>query len=292
MTYRYGRSGELVSLDHGRLSWKIFALTLSSVAALALSGIIGIVVLYGHPEASAALDPHALPPDAAKVVGLRGEEQPGVMPPVRAEAHRQVAEITYGHLLDLTFELGSKPVTLADSHPVGAQFALAEADQTKVADAEHLVQNPDEPDEDLVQNVPLPAPRPADLNFSPSHGQPHAHNRVAEQQTTTTVAAAPSTDSNGNFFDKIFGNGGQQQQQPAGPALAYASPDVGGLGGLLGGTTQKPVINVASYGQATAVYDIATHSVYMPDGSVLEAHSGLGDSMDDPRSVAEKMRGP
>jgi hypothetical protein len=291
MTYRYGRSGELVSLDHGRLSWKIFALTLSSVAALALSGIIGVVIVYGHPDTSVAIDPNALPPDAAKVIGLRGEEQPGVMPAIRTEAHHQVAEITYGHLLDLTFELGSKPVTIADSHPLGAEFALAESDQPKVAEAEHLVPNPDEPDEALVQDAPLPAPRPADLTFSPGHGQLRAHSRVAEQQTTTVAAAPAATDNNGNFFDKIFGNNGQPQQQPAGPALAYAAPDVGGLGGLLGGTQEKPAVNVASYGQETAVYDIATHSVYMPDGSILEAHSGLGDSLDDPRSVAEKMRG-
>jgi hypothetical protein len=30
----------------------------------------------------------------------------------------------------------------------------------------------------------------------------------------------------------------------------------------------------------------------MPNGSVLEAHSGLGDKMDDPRFVKVRMRGP
>ncbi len=44
--------------------------------------------------------------------------------------------------------------------------------------------------------------------------------------------------------------------------------------------------------QSTAVYDIAAHTVFMPDGRKLEAHSGLGDQMDDPHYVAEKMRGP
>ena len=41
----------------------------------------------------------------------------------------------------------------------------------------------------------------------------------------------------------------------------------------------------------TAVYDISAHTVYMPDGTELEAHSGLGDRLDDPRHVHEKMRG-
>ncbi len=41
----------------------------------------------------------------------------------------------------------------------------------------------------------------------------------------------------------------------------------------------------------TAVYDIAAHTVYMPNGDRLEAHSGLGSHFDDPRSVHVKNRG-
>jgi hypothetical protein len=42
----------------------------------------------------------------------------------------------------------------------------------------------------------------------------------------------------------------------------------------------------------TAIYDIAAHTVYLPDGEELEAHSGLGRRLDDPRYVNEKNRGP
>jgi hypothetical protein len=42
----------------------------------------------------------------------------------------------------------------------------------------------------------------------------------------------------------------------------------------------------------TAIYDIAAHTVYLPDGKTLEAHSGLGSDLDNPRSVREKGRGP
>ena len=49
---------------------------------------------------------------------------------------------------------------------------------------------------------------------------------------------------------------------------------------------------VSRYDQWTAVYDISTHTVYMPDGSKLEAHSGFGASLDDPTRVAEKDTGP
>jgi hypothetical protein len=42
----------------------------------------------------------------------------------------------------------------------------------------------------------------------------------------------------------------------------------------------------------TAVYDIAAHTVYLPNGERLEAHSGLGSKIDDPRYVRVKNRGP
>jgi hypothetical protein len=47
----------------------------------------------------------------------------------------------------------------------------------------------------------------------------------------------------------------------------------------------------ASYDQSTAVYDISAHTVYLPDGMRLEAHSGLGDRIDDPRFVDERDHG-
>jgi hypothetical protein len=41
----------------------------------------------------------------------------------------------------------------------------------------------------------------------------------------------------------------------------------------------------------TAIYDITAQTVYLPSGERLEAHSGLGGLMDDPRYVHEKNRG-
>lgn len=41
----------------------------------------------------------------------------------------------------------------------------------------------------------------------------------------------------------------------------------------------------------TAVYDISARTVFLPNGRKLEAHSGLGDRMDDPRSANIRMRG-
>ena len=83
------------------------------------------------------------------------------------------------------------------------------------------------------------------------------------------------------------------------PKLAYARPNdpgekknegggflsklFGGNGGSGGGITG---------GKGVAVYDISAAKVYMPDGSVLEAHSGIGEMADNPRYVKHKMKGP
>jgi hypothetical protein len=41
----------------------------------------------------------------------------------------------------------------------------------------------------------------------------------------------------------------------------------------------------------TAIYDITAHTVYLPSGRRLEAHSGLSDFIDNPRHVHVRMRG-
>jgi hypothetical protein len=60
---------------------------------------------------------------------------------------------------------------------------------------------------------------------------------------------------------------------------------------LFGGMSQSAASTVASAGGRTAIYDIEAHTVYLPNGEKLEAHSGLGNRFDDPRYVSEKMRG-
>ena len=85
--------------------------------------------------------------------------------------------------------------------------------------------------------------------------------------------------------------------------LAYASPDQDVEEGQ---SADTPPIATASNPDAppeepskasaddetrTATYDITARVVYMPDGSKLEAHSGIGDLMDNPRHVRVRMRG-
>jgi hypothetical protein len=54
--------------------------------------------------------------------------------------------------------------------------------------------------------------------------------------------------------------------------------------------THNPVLPPP--GSRIALYDISGHTVYLPNGKRLEAHSGVGNRMDDPSQIRVKMRGP
>jgi type VI secretion system (T6SS) effector TldE1-like protein len=73
---------------------------------------------------------------------------------------------------------------------------------------------------------------------------------------------------------------------PSNITLASAAPD----GGVYG-NGQDLVPPLAGYDRQTAVYDISARTVYMPDGSRLEAHSGFGSLLDDPAHINEHNRG-
>jgi hypothetical protein len=73
-------------------------------------------------------------------------------------------------------------------------------------------------------------------------------------------------------------------------AEAVAPPAVKRIAPVQEAHNRTPVLPGAD--SHTAVYDIAAHTVYLPNGQRLEAHSGLGDKMDDPHFVKVRMRGP
>jgi len=117
----------------------------------------------------------------------------------------------------------------------------------------------------VVQSVPLPTPRPAGLGGA---------NLQAMAQRGKPVSDNP--------FHKLFG-----RSETTGSVLAYAAPD----GGVFNnGKSQTPGILPQNDGM-TAIYDITARTVHLPDGTKLEAHSGLGPKMDDPRHVNVRMHG-
>jgi hypothetical protein len=129
--------------------------------------------------------------------------------------------------------------------------------------------------------APLPVPRPADL-LIPKGADPA---RTAERRTSrrpSTMIASASTEDDRSLFEKLFGI-----QRPPGSALGYAA-----LGNGAADTGPGRRVSPApSAGSGIAIYDISARIVHMPNGEKLEAHSGLGETMDDPRYVHLRMRG-
>jgi len=125
--------------------------------------------------------------------------------------------------------------------------------------------------ERVVQKVMLPMPRPAS---APSPNAALADNTQGGQISSDIPSTKRSIFA--TMFEKLFG-------KPTQVKLAYATNDGGGL--------SDDQATAGRYDQWTAVYDISAHTVYMPDGTQLEAHSGFGDLLDDPNHPEEKMRG-
>jgi hypothetical protein len=128
--------------------------------------------------------------------------------------------------------------------------------------------------------APLPTPRPAEPKAPPSKG-PSA--REVAQATKATAVASTASIKPASIFDKLFG-----KREPTGPVYAYAAPD----GGVMSDGHDAVDNPSPPYDRSTAVYDISAHTVYLPDGTKLEAHSGLGSRLDDARFASERMRGP
>lgn len=125
--------------------------------------------------------------------------------------------------------------------------------------------------------------RTADDKTAKSSGSPI---RDMAQRAKAAVMSIASGDRQ-NMVEKLWG------KQPAGGALlAYASADASVTGSIIDTRSQNPMMGGAPpYDRQTAVYDISAKMVYLPDGTRLEAHSGLGSKMDDVRSSHVRMQG-
>jgi hypothetical protein len=119
--------------------------------------------------------------------------------------------------------------------------------------------------------VPLPRSRPPESQLVASAAA------YAAQSGVDGSSAAPDIRS---LLQKLA------SLLPSNITLASAAPD----GGVYG-NGQDLVPPLAGYDRQTAVYDISARTVYMPDGSRLEAHSGFGSLLDDPAHINEHNRG-
>jgi Protein of unknown function (DUF2778) len=180
-------------------------------------------------------------------------------------------------LFDSRYALGVRPAPFSDDAPGELTFRFAAPPSREAAATPESAQRPPPRMRRLVQTVAVPNPRPPELRLSQG---PDAPLRPAARLRKAPAAPA---DDKPTIFERLFG-----RPKAAGTTLAYAAPD----GGVLNDGQSVTSGRLAQYDRYTAVYDISAHAVYMPDGRKLEAHSGLGDRLDDPRYVHERMRGP
>ena len=164
----------------------------------------------------------------------------------------------------------------------------------------------------LDDSVPLPPPRPPGLL------EPGARVAPLDRRTAEPNDRPSSPPSGGpNLFQKFLGfvesSGSKMASTPASlpppaPSSRAAAPSAGTTpareseistaskqgrgGGLFAFFSSSPNFDKLGYDRQTAVYDISARTLYLPDGRRLEAHSGLGDKLDDPRYVSERMHGP
>jgi len=108
--------------------------------------------------------------------------------------------------------------------------------------------------------IPLPRARPVLANLQPPQNDP-----------------ATSSDKR-TMFEKIA------DLVPMKFSLASLTPGDGLL-------SERKDLAALGYDGQTAVYDISGRTVYLPNGTKLEAHSGLGGLMDDPANIHQRMVG-
>jgi Protein of unknown function (DUF2778) len=258
MTFGTGRSNSSTGYDHRRLppnalqQRALGGATLVSVAALCAWTLCSTLADTGPDQINLAGNRG----DKLVVVARRGDKLIILKPNALA------ADVPIS-LFDSRSSLGFSTGTFANSTPLQGDGNLPAPTPSLLPPLAAARNTPDIPPtlsrgERVAQKVVLPMPRPAS----------------APQIASDTPPAKPSIFA--TIFEKLFG-------KPAPVKLAYAATDDGGLGiGQIG---------AARYDRWTAVYDISAHTVYMPDGTQLEAHSGLGSWLDDPNHADEKMRG-
>ena len=176
----------------------------------------------------------------------------------------------------------------AAAAPQGVESkALAEAplpaEAPKLAEAPKPKETPPPAPVQVAAIAPAAAPRPAETR--PAKGAGAAVRDMAQRAKSAVMSIASSEKQ--TIVEKLWG----KPQSRASSLLSFASADASVTGSL--GPSQNPALagNTPRYDQSTAVYDISAHMVYLPDGTKLEAHSGLGSRLDDPRYVHVRMLG-
>jgi Protein of unknown function (DUF2778) len=177
----------------------------------------------------------------------------------------------------------SKPAAaakLADaSKPVSASKSVEAAKKDAAANLQ------------VALNTPTQSVEPKSAESKPAAAKSTAKSGgvTVRDMAARAKAAVMSIASNERqtMVEKLWG-----KRESTGGLLSFASADANVTASIPSTLDQDPTRGGSPpYDRQTAVYDISARTVYLPDGSRLEAHSGLGSRLDDPRSAGMKMVG-
>ncbi|MCL2716077.1 MAG: DUF2778 domain-containing protein [Alphaproteobacteria bacterium] len=139
---------------------------------------------------------------------------------------------------------------------------------------------------DVVRQAPAPKrSQPAQTQLALNEQPQTMQSRSAARDSAKAAVMSITPEGRQSMVEKLWG-----KPQSSG-LLAYAMADES-MTASIAPREQNPMFGGAPpYDRTTAVYDISARTVYLPDGSKLEAHSGLGVNQDNPRSASIRMRG-
>ncbi len=286
MTYGTGTRHDFTACHPQNSSLKSVSRRIFGGAALVCTAMACAWTLTSHmpgtgvdPGAASSLDPGSMSGGERLTFSARfnalGTEPEGLtLVRKSAPVARQASELvrkTYMALLDVTYSLGPPPGSFSTSMPRTAdrRLAMLPPDQS---DAKAFA--PAAPKR-AADSVPTPAPRPSTLRLL-------ASREIAKAKAA--ILAVTDRDKP-SIFEKLWG-----KPHAPGPTLAFASADFSDVS-IPNPAKASAMGNAAPYDKSTAVYDISARTVYLPDGTKLEAHSGLGAKLDDPRYAHVRMQG-
>jgi hypothetical protein len=296
------------SFDTGREARQLLSQFAPGAAALVAASCIGVWVLHRLPPA---------PVSAPQMVVARTAPVAAAVPaPARVAAAApavKVAANPFGGLSNPYGSLYDPGFAAASSAPLVAGVQEVPASNISTIPLDKVPLPPKRAVALIDETAPLPPPRPAEFASAAPEAAVTSAGPDRRPAAAPQIAAAPS--DNRTLVEKLFGSA-QPSVQGSPPAVAAAPPQAPapsvafaaapvetrasgrapfapafpiGRGFSFGTPSINPV--ALGYDQYTAIYDISARAVYMPDGTKIEAHSGLGDRLDDPRFVNERARG-
>jgi hypothetical protein len=247
-------------------AWTVYANVFAASVYPTLGSTSFDVPVIRRPTALAARKPE---PAVNKVVGAL---------PERAAVNVAPATVPEGPSLSFDDRF-------AAASPQGVESRQAEApkpqpEAPKLAEAPKAKEvSPRSAPVRLAAIAPMPHPAEHQPANTPGNSLRDMAQRAKAAVMSITSADRPS------IVEKLWGKPQSRS------LLAFASADASATGSL--GQSQNPALGGSQplYDRSTAVYDISAHTVYLPDGTKLEAHSGLGSKLDDPRSARIRMEG-